>query len=96
MEMKMSNTRPIFGSDEEKKWLNSALHSGNVEVEFEKKDGTMRKMICTLLETTIPTEKLPKGAKKTQNFESLAVFDTEKQEWRSFTVKSVKRVHFDL
>ena len=49
----MSNTRPIFGSDEEKKWLNSALHSGNVEVEFEKKDGTMRKMICTLLETKI-------------------------------------------
>lgn len=88
----MSNTKPIFGTVEEKKWLNNALHSGNVQVDFEKKDGSMRKMICTLLETAIPTEKLPKSGKKTQNFESVAVFDTEKQEWRSFRFDSIRKI----
>jgi hypothetical protein len=40
---------------------------------FTKKDGTERKLICTLAESKIPSEKVPKNAKKTQSKESIAV-----------------------
>ena len=60
-----------------------------VLVKFEKKDGSMRLMKCTLDFTKIPKEKKPKGVdlakilSKIQKSKILSVFDTEKQEWRS-------------
>lgn len=88
-----------------KQWLKGLLvdeHAKNLCVVFTKKDGTQRELLCTLDESRIPTDKLPKAqdsdSKTARQFsdESARVFDTEKQEWRSFRWDSVKEVRFDL
>lgn len=64
------------------------LKTSEVTVSFKKKDGTIRDMKCTLMESKIPknevanTSDVTKQRKK--NEEVLAVFDLEKNEWRSF------------
>ena len=60
-----------------------------VSVQFEKKDGKIRLMECTLDFDQIPKEKKPKGVNlmqilsKIQKSKILSVFDLEKQDWRS-------------
>jgi hypothetical protein len=81
---------------EGRKWLKSLLKEREVTIFFTKKDGTERKMICTLLESKIPTEKMPKNEKKVKSKESIAVFDVEKTDWRSFRWDSITKVEFSL
>ena len=65
------------------------LRLGNVEVLFTKKDGSERKMLCTLV--NIPEEHQPKNeVEYAEN--TIRVFDIEKQGWRSFRLDSVKSV----
>jgi hypothetical protein len=92
----MSNTKQIFGTTEEKNWLKEQLRRGEVTVEFVKKDGSARTMICTLSESQIPTDFVPKGAAKTQSDEALAVFDVEQQGWRSFRYDSITKIEAKL
>ena len=62
-------------------------------VTFIKKDGTARVMKCTLNESIIPQEHKPKeGSTHKVNDATLAVFDIEKQGWRSFTIANIKSV----
>jgi len=64
-----------------------------ITVVFTKKDGTERTMNCTLNESNIPTEHKPKNTgTSVGNDNTLAVFDTDKQGWRSFTIADVKHV----
>lgn len=87
-----------------KTWLKGLLvdeHTKDLCVVFTKKDGSERELFCTLDESRIPEAKLPKVQEEsttTRNFsdESARVFDTEKQEWRSFRWDSVKQVRFEL
>lgn len=88
-----------------KEWTYGLLHDKNVKdlcIVFTKKDGAEREMFCTLVEGRIPAEKQPKSqassseATEQRNGSAARVFDTEKQEWRSFRWDSVKRVSFDL
>ena len=69
------------------------LRTGNVEVEFTKKDGTERVMNCTLEPSKLPpiVVKEDKKIRKESNT-SMRVFDLDKQEWRSFTIRSVKKI----
>jgi hypothetical protein len=92
----MSENKLIFGSKKEKDWLKGILRSGNVTVEFVKKDGSVRKMVCTLSESKIPSEFAPKGTTKAQNDEILAVFDVEANGWRSFRYDSITQIHGNL
>jgi hypothetical protein len=80
----------------EKNWLKMLLREQNVIIEFEKKDGLLRSMTCTLSENKIPAEKMPKGTGKVKSDEVLAVFDVEKDDWRSFRWDSIKRIEFKL
>jgi hypothetical protein len=86
----------LFDDEEAKKWLKDLLRESAITVTFTKKDGSERAMYCTLLENKIPAEKTPKGTGKKENSESLAVFDLEKEEWRSFRWDSVKKIEFGL
>ena len=52
----MSENKFVFSSKKEKDWLKGILRSGNVTVEFVKKDGSARTMVCTLNEEAIPSE----------------------------------------
>lgn len=70
------------------KWtseIDEALHNGQVEIDFEKKDGTIRHMIATLVGSLIPSEKTPKGVKQYNHDVIARVFDVEKQDWRTIT-----------
>ena len=69
-----------------------------VRVVFSKKDGTDRSMLCTLAEGKIPADKQPKTepATGTTTGSAVRVFDIEKQEWRSFTVKNIKRIDLTI
>ena len=60
-----------------------------MKVAFTKTDGTIREMICTLQESfTIPYEKKTEK-QKPENNDVLAVWDVEKDAWRSFRVDSI-------
>jgi len=60
-------------------------------VQFEKTDGTVRDMQCTLQESIVPETK---GTSKSKPAGVLTVFDTEKQGWR--TVKFDKVIDFKV
>ena len=97
-------TMPANQTPEFKTWLKGLLVDENTKdlcVVFTKKDGTERELFCTLNESRIPSAKLPKvqeSGSVVRNFsdDSARVFDTEKQEWRSFRWDSVKQVRFEL
>lgn len=73
----------------DREWLLEVLRTGKITVKFTKKDGSERKMLCTLSENEIPSEKSPKNTGKAKNDDVIPVFDVEKQEWRSFRIDSV-------
>ena len=86
----------VFNSKKEKNWLLTLLRERAVNITFTKKDGSERKMSCTLSELKIPSEKMPKSTEKTKNNEVVPVFDIENNGWRSFRWDSIKRIEFDL
>ena len=95
----------VFKTDKEfeefKTWTLGILHDDKTKdlcVTFTKKDGTVRDMRCTLCEGRIPADKQPKteGSTTTDSGSAVRVFDTEKQEWRSFRWDSVTKVSFEL
>lgn len=56
---------PAFGALDDAPALNrdallTALNTGAVTVEFKNADGELKTMLCTLWETAIPTDQLPK------------------------------------
>ena len=74
-------------------WLNGILHVNPVTVTFTKKDGTERVMRCTLQPELLPKVEIKENAKpRKESTTSMRVFDLDKNEWRSFTIKSVKRI----
>lgn len=74
--------------DELKKLLQNTV----VTVNFKKKDDTKRKMVCTLNEEYLPeiqtSNEQPKKT-KTESTDAIAVWDLEKQAWRSFRLDSI-------
>jgi hypothetical protein len=67
-----------------------------VEVSFTKKDGTERRMRCTLKMKEIPADKRPTGEGRPYTDQQVRVFDLDKQEWRSFTLESIISIyHYD-
>ena len=75
-------------------WLKDALHHQTIQVTFTKKDGTERVMKCTLREDILPKVEIKESSTRKTNDANLAVFDVEATGWRSFTVRTVKRVKF--
>ena len=79
-----------------RKWLISHLKYGPVTVYFTKKDGTERKMDCTLKEENIVQYEKKTERIKTLNEETCPVFDLEKNEWRSFRYDALTKVEFTV
>lgn len=66
------------------------LREGVCSVEFEKQDGTIRTMHCTINQIHIPQDKMPKeGIRYTSD--TIRVFEVPQNQWRSFRVDSVKK-----
>jgi hypothetical protein len=78
-------------------WLKGMLYMGPAIVTFTKIDGTDRVMKCTLEESKLPKVEIKEGAKpRKESNTSMCVFDLEKNEWRSFTIKKVKQVNISI
>ena len=79
----------------EESWRNSYLQeqlkTKVLKVKFIKKDGTERDMVCTLRSDLLPQQiDLEESVqKKSQNPDVLAVYDIEKNGWRSFRYDSI-------
>lgn len=86
----------IFATKRGQDWLKMILRSEEVTILFTKKDGTERKMLCTLKEDKIPQEFAPKTENRAKSEDALAVFDLEKNSWRSFRFDSIKEVKFSI
>jgi len=73
-----------------KEELKKLLKSTVLTVNFKKKDNTLRKIVCTLNEEYLP-EMDSKEEKKarSESSDAIAVWDLEKQDWRSFRIDSV-------
>lgn len=72
-------------------YIKTILHEGQVRVVFVKKDGTERRMLCTLKPELLPVQTDIEEAvqKKTPNPSVLAVWDLENEGWRSFRFDSI-------
>jgi len=81
-------------------WLNGMLKTTEVTVTFNKKDGTVRVMKCTLKPDVLPVvevKPLAEGKQpRKESTTSIRVFDVELKEWRSFTTQSVTKVEFSI
>lgn len=69
--------------------LESLLKEFNLLITFTKVDGTERKMLCTLKESSIPEKSEVASRKITTNPDVLRVWDIENNGWRSFRAASV-------
>jgi WYL_2, Sm-like SH3 beta-barrel fold len=80
-----------------KKWLREFLHEEIIALTFEKKDGTMRTMKCTLKDTIVPkVEVKEKTTPRKVNDDVQSVWDVEANAWRSFRWDSLKTIEFSL
>ena len=78
----------ITNKDDLKKLLKSTV----LTVNFKKKDESVRKMVCTLNEEYLPDveeEGTENKRTKKESTDAIAVWDLEKQAWRSFRVDSI-------
>jgi hypothetical protein len=74
-------------------YIRDSLKEHEVTVAFTKKDGTEREMRCTLNPNYLPTQDITESKeprKKSEN--TIAVYDLDAHAWRSFTIRSVKKV----
>jgi hypothetical protein len=62
------------------------LLTGTRTITFTKVDGNERVMNATLQESVVPATE----GKRTAPVSNLVVFDTDKQEWRSVRIDSIK------
>jgi len=85
--------------DKFQRWLKNLLKTEKVFVTFIKKDGSLRKMYCTINPTYImfkdPSSVESKQVRKVTE-DVLPVFDLEADSWRSFRWDSIKSVSFTL
>ena len=93
--MKFNNKSEI-DTKEGRDRMQALLKTQEVTISFTKKDGTERKMLCTLAENKIPSEKMPKNSGKSKSDDALAVFDIEKNDWRSFRWDSVTKIDYKI
>lgn len=85
-----------FATEEGRNWIKAHLMMGPMLVTFTKKDGTERTMKCSLEEgVVVPHEKTTERVKE-ENTETLAVWDMEKNAWRSFRLDSIKSVELEF
>lgn len=87
-----------FNTDVEKNWLINNLKNEKVNITFQKVDGTIREMLCTLNPELLPkiepvvltegkeTEQVKPRKESTTAFR---VYDLEKSDWRSVCWSSI-------
>lgn len=71
-------------------WMKKTLAEGETFVIFTKKDGTQRKMRCTLKPELLPEKPLTENKQERKKSDKIiAVYDLDAGGWRSFNIDSV-------
>jgi hypothetical protein len=83
----------VIKEPEFKEWFSEYLSENTVTVEFTKKDGEKRRMFCTRDIAKIPVEQQPSGSKSVAT-DAMAVWDLEKNGWRSFNLSNLTRIEW--
>lgn len=79
-----------------KETFKELLQDSTMRIVFEKKDGTIRHMLCTLAPIFLPEtyEKKTDRVKK-ENPDVLSVWDIENNAWRSIRLNSIKKYNVE-
>lgn len=77
-------------------WLRGMLRQNTVTVTFTKSDGTERVMRCTLQSDALPPITVGESKSRKTSTSSIPVWDLDVAGWRSFTLRSVRRVQLEL
>ena len=78
----------------EKPEIKAKLETGIATVVFNKADGSIRTMKCTLQPSYLPPKVETNGPTKFNNPEVVAVWDIDNSAWRSFRIDSIKEISF--
>lgn len=81
----------VMGDEELWEALEEWIHSGDVTVEFEKKDGTKRVMRCTLRPDAYAGYEF-KGGMNHDTSSLMTVWDLDKEAWRMIRYGSINSV----
>jgi hypothetical protein len=78
--------------------LREILLKHETDIDFTKVDGSERTMKCSLRGDLLPltAESVVKSKSKKDNPNVIAVFDLEKQEWRSIRLDSIKKICYTV
>lgn len=75
--------------------LRKQLKESACLVVFEKTDGTVREMWCTLMKERLPVDKDGKPqSRKPPNNNVISVFDLEKLDWRAFRLDKIVEYYY--
>ena len=86
------NNLNVTSTNIHKTELSAILREGPAVVTFTKKDGTVRRMQCTLQESVaIPYEKKTDRTKEPKD-NVLPVWDLEASSWRSINIETIQSV----
>lgn len=77
-------------------WLKGLLKNEMVNIEFIKKDGSYRTMLCTLKDDVITEENAAPHGVRSHNPDVCPVYDLEDHSWKSFRWDSVTTISFVL
>lgn len=76
-----------------KQEINQILREGVKTVTFTKTNGEERVMKCTLIDSYLPEQvDVEEYISRNKNDDVCAVWDVEKEGWRSFRVDSIKAI----
>ena len=78
-----------------REWVQGILRERTVQITFVKADGTERTMPCTLNESQLPPRPVTENT-RARSEEVCAVWDPEREVWRSFRWDRVRRIEFTL
>ena len=76
-------------------WITGVLRRETVTVDFEKTNGELRSMACTLQESQLPPA-VNKTTQKKVNPEVCVVWDCHQQAWRSFRWDRIKKLSWTM
>lgn len=92
----MTNYVEQNGPDESwRDGIRSLLKLKNANVEFEKANGQIRKMRCTLREEVTPAYTEKGVPAKQPNNDAIAVWDLDLSAWRSFRFDKITSIEFE-
>lgn len=73
-------------------FLLNLLKSHELEVTFTKVNGEVRTMPCTLIENKLPAKNITENKDRKRSDETISVWCTDKNEWRSFKISNVTKI----